>query len=155
MYLANFLYVSEFWQVNLMVSFAMLFVVYCSLSRNSLNLFRISGRLVTSYTNIGGSYAAFGSAVPLFASSFLEPVKTWYLLSRGMSWVVESLLVLCFFLFIPFTVCHGISWTMCMLSSSHSLVDVILEVWWLYECCGAGATEGRRMFRSCSSFGGK
>jgi len=63
MYLPNFLYMSEFWQVNLIVSFAILFVVYCSSSRNSLNLLRISGRLVTPYTNIGGGFAALGSAV--------------------------------------------------------------------------------------------
>ena len=35
--------------------------------------------------------------VPVFASSFLQSVKAWNLLSRGMSGVVESLPVLCFF----------------------------------------------------------
>jgi len=89
-------YVSEFWHVNLIVIFAILFVVYCSPSRNSFNLLCTSGRLVTPYTNIGG-FAAFRSAVPVFASSFLESVKTWYLLSSGISWFVESLLVLFFY----------------------------------------------------------
>jgi len=75
-YLTNFLYVSEFWQVRLIVSFALLFVMYSSSSGNSLNLFLVWGRLVTQYTYIGGGFATFGSAVPVFASSFLRSVKT-------------------------------------------------------------------------------
>jgi hypothetical protein len=31
---------------------------------------------VTPYTNIGGGFAGFRSVVPVFASSFLESVKT-------------------------------------------------------------------------------
>jgi hypothetical protein len=105
----SFLYVSGLWQFHLILSFAMRFVVYCSSSRNSFNLFCISGRLVTPYTNIGEGFAAFRSAVPVFASSFLEFVKTWYLLSSVMSCFVEYLLVLCF-LFLSFHTFYSLPW---------------------------------------------
>ena len=130
--------------------------LWCIFPRQGIRLTSwISGRLVTPYTNTGGGFAAFRSMVPVFTSSFVESVKTWFLLPNGMSCFVESLLVLCFFLFIPFTVCHGISWAMCVLSSSSSLVDVVLEVCWLCVWCGTGAINGCRMFRNCSWFGGK
>ena len=127
-YRTNVLYVSEVWRINFIVSLTKLVVVYRSSSRNSLNVFCISGRLVTPYTNIEGGFGDFGAVVPVFASSFLQSVKAWNLLSRGMYGVVQSLLVLCFF---PFHTLYSLPWdvlgTMCVLSSSSSLADVVLQ----------------------------
>ena len=87
---------------------------------------------------IGGGFTVVVSAVLVFVAVFRESASTLYLLTRGIAWVVGSALGLCFF-FVPWTVCHGISSSMHVSSTSSSLAVVDREVREVDGCCGAGA----------------